>query len=492
MAGEPQREPQQTPARVAAPAELAPERTPQAFADTHVSSGTNQLGLARTIESEPPPAPSLTDAQSAIPRQLAHHRLDELIGRGGMGSVYRAFDTALERPVAVKVLLPELSNRPESRLRFMREARAQAKVRHPNVVPIHYVGVHDGVAFLSMQLVEGQSVAELLEHATFSPDRAIDIALEVASALEAGWAAGLVHRDVKPSNILLQSDGHVLLADFGLAKAVGDFEAPPSDIANLALAGSGGLTGAGGVVGTPAYMAPEQVRGEPVDHRTDMYALGITLYEMLTGSRPFTSSDLATLMEEQRVRKAAPLRSVRGDVTPRLERVIARLLNKASADRFQTWSEVRQALAAARSTSVVFGGRFARISAMLADVVLLSPLAIVGAFAEVGAIAMALGWAAMVAIWGSSPGKRLLHLKTVDAHGDELTPWMHGARTLLKLWGLLALNVVAFVPDSLFTTVAEAAVPVLWLLGLGVGILPGSRALHDRVFGTRVVYAFNS
>jgi serine/threonine-protein kinase len=224
---------------------------------------------AETLPSDTDPrAPHHLGARrtaAMIGHVLGHFRVDALLGEGGMGAVYRAWDTSLLRPVALKVVL---TDSPAARARFLREARAQAQLRHPHVVPIHYVGEAAGVVFLVMDLVEGESLADLLRREPkIDAHRALGIADEVASALEAGAAAGLIHRDVKPSNILLEKSGRALLADFGLAKEIAsrdliDPSAPePEGPVNAA------LTREGAIVGTPAYLAPEQASGAQVDHR---------------------------------------------------------------------------------------------------------------------------------------------------------------------------------------------------------------------------------
>jgi len=270
-------------------------RPADAEATTAVSDEVDPIAATAVSGSEPAAA---SRPDPLVGRQLKHFRVEAQLGRGGMGAVYRAWDLSLERPVALKVLHRESA---ETRARFMREARAQAQIRHPNVVPIHFVGEDDGIAFLVMDLVEGESLSDLLDREGRLPvDRALDIVDAVARALEAGLERGLVHRDVKPSNILLDQRGHVLLADFGLAKQVAAAEDPSVEASSGPAASGLAITRAGTLVGTPAYAAPEQATGASVDHRADVYAIGVTLYEAVCGHLPFTAPTLPELVEQHR------------------------------------------------------------------------------------------------------------------------------------------------------------------------------------------------
>ncbi len=215
------------------------------------------------------------------------YRLEGLLGRGGMGEVYRAFDTARKRVVALKVLSPHLAADPEYQARFRAESEMAARLRSAHVIPIHDYGEIDGVLFLDMRLVDGVDLAtRLLERGPLPPADAAQVIGQTANALDSAHAAGLVHRDVKPSNILLSATdgdgpGFAYLVDFGIARAVD---------------GTGGITGTGAVVGSVDYMAPERFEGLPTDHRADVYSLGCTLFEALTGSKPFPGGTLAATL----------------------------------------------------------------------------------------------------------------------------------------------------------------------------------------------------
>ena len=228
----------------------------------------------------PPMTPSTGLSEGGV---IAGYEIVRLIGRGGMGDVYQAFDPRLERPVALKVLAPRLAEDEDFRARLLRESRLAAGLDHPNVVPVYDAGEADGVLFIAMRYVDGIDLKELLRtEGPLTPARAIGIAGQVAEALDAAHARGLVHRDVKPSNVLIdRAEGreHCYLADFGLTQSVTN--RPVTD---------------GNLMGTIEYVAPEQIRGEPVDGRADVYALGCLLYEALTGESPFgRSSDVATI-----------------------------------------------------------------------------------------------------------------------------------------------------------------------------------------------------
>jgi len=254
------------------------------------------------------------------------YRLDSEIGRGGMGVVYRATDLELHREVAVKVL-PNATSSLEGRQRLMREARAAAALNHPHIISVHDVGEANGAPFFVMELAQGPSLAKA-RPAELS--RIIDIASQLCAALEHAHANNIVHRDLKPDNVLLSSslNGSVKLADLGLAL--------PADAARISRAGL--------IVGTAAYMAPEQALGQPVDGRTDLYALGVLLYEMTTGRLPFIGDDPLSVVSQHVHASVVPPRVLRPDLPRALEAVILRLLAKDPAQRFATAAETATAL----------------------------------------------------------------------------------------------------------------------------------------------------
>ncbi len=252
------------------------------------------------------------------------YRIDALIGRGGMGVVYRAYDLRLKRNVALKLIAPELSQDEHFRERFLTETEIAASLEHPNVVPIHDAGELEGQLYLAMRYVEGSDLKMLLkEHGALAPERAIAICAQVAAALDAAHARGLVHRDVKPSNVLLDEGEHAYLADFGLSRRLS--EQAPGLEPTLSL-------------GTPAYVAPEQIQGEEADGRADVYSLGCLLYECLTGEAPYPrESELASLWAH--LHDDPPVAAAH----PALAPVIARALAKKPDDRYGTCRELVEA-----------------------------------------------------------------------------------------------------------------------------------------------------
>jgi uncharacterized protein YegL/tRNA A-37 threonylcarbamoyl transferase component Bud32 len=280
--------------------------------------------------------------------EVAGYRLERFLGQGGMAVVYRAYDSRLERRVALKVLAPELSGDTSFRQRFIRESRAAAAVDHPNILPIFDAGEADGVLFIAMRLVDGRDVGELIGRDGPLPvTRVCHIVTQMASALDAAHARDLVHRDVKPANMLRDAvDGgthvdHVYLSDFGLSK--------------LSLAASG-LTSPTQFLGTLDYMSPEQIEGRPVDGRTDEYALACSAFEMLTGEPPFRQDERLAIMWAQ-LSAAPPAVTDRSPgLSPAVDQVMARALAKAADGRYRTCLDfadaLRRALGPARATVI--------------------------------------------------------------------------------------------------------------------------------------------
>lgn len=275
------------------------------------------------------------DLIAVLTRALGpQYHLGEEIGRGGMGVVFRATDLTLQRDVAVKVLNPDLAGHGASAARFLAEARLVARLRHPNILPVHAAGEAEGLLYYVMEYVAGETLRSRLQRApALTPAQAANIAADVASALEVAAAAGIVHRDVKPENILLDGSGpRALLTDFGVARA---------------LEGAEHGTGPGVAMGTPAYMSPEQAAGEEIDARSDLYSLGIVTYEMLTGRPPFDGPN-RVLLSRQIMDPPAPVSERRPDVPPALEAAVMHALEKVPEARYQTAAEFRSALLADR------------------------------------------------------------------------------------------------------------------------------------------------
>jgi hypothetical protein len=260
----------------------------------------------------------------------------DLLGEGGFAAVFRVREAPLNRDVAVKVLDLGLTPSPSLAERFVREARTVAQLEHPHIVPIYKVGGHKNeILYIVMRCLDGPSLRHLLEkYRRLSVGDAGRIARQVADALGYAHSRGVVHRDIKPDNILLDASGHVLVTDFGIAKAAQEASASQ-------------LTTQGMVVGTPQYMSPEQATGDQVDGRSDIYSLGIVLYQMLAGAPPFDGESAQSILMKQATAIPTPITRLRSDVPPALAAVIERLLAKDPAERYATADELSRALVAA-------------------------------------------------------------------------------------------------------------------------------------------------
>jgi serine/threonine-protein kinase len=275
--------------------------------------------------SDPALTTSETELRPLVERALStSYELDREIGRGGMGIVYRAKDRRLKRPVAIKILPPELAFRSEIRTRFLREAETAAQLNHPHIVPIYSVDESDGLVYFVMACVDGDNLGKRIhERGPLPIDDSRRILAEVADALAYAHARGVVHRDIKPDNILLDAvDGHALVTDFGIARAV--IEGSDSR-----------LTATGMAIGTPAYMSPEQSAGDrEIDGRSDLYSLGVVAYQMLAGELPFQASSTPAMLVKHLSERPMPIEQRRPDVPPDLAAIVMRLLEKEPQNRF--------------------------------------------------------------------------------------------------------------------------------------------------------------
>ena len=271
-----------------------------------------------------------------IDETIGQYRVLTKLGEGGMGEVYRATDSKLGRDVALKVLPANMATHPERLERFRREAKALAAVDHPGIVIVHSVEEVDGTHFLTMQLVEGRSLDRAVPPEGLPAERIVEIAIALADALAAAHDRGIVHRDLKPANIMLTHDGRVKVLDFGLAKIAGE----PGDAASQ----TDVQTRDGMVMGTVPYMSPEQIAGKKVDGRSDVFSLGVVLFELLTGQPPFTADNLSALLFAIAHHPHPQLHTLRQELPPMFEDVLNRALQKELPQRYRRAGELAQDL----------------------------------------------------------------------------------------------------------------------------------------------------
>jgi Tol biopolymer transport system component len=335
-----------------------------------------------------------TAAESIIGQKIGNYEILSLLGAGGMGEVYLARDGRLDRQIALKLLPAQFTQDPAQVQRFEREARAASVLNHPNIITIYEIGREGDAHFIAAEFVEGRTLREIIAGGKTQLRETLAIAIQVADALATAHTAGVFHRDIKPENVMVRSDGLVKLLDFGLAKPIGNRETErqkdggtevcrdgeterrrdgENEKASLSLSLSQPLshsvsqssslsqmTDPRMLMGTPAYLSPEQARGEKVDHRTDIFSLGLVLYEMVTGERPFAS--VCAISVYDKIAQEAPITIERADIPPLLKRVINRALKKDRAARYQTAEEMRNDLQrlireSGGARSVLFSGR---------------------------------------------------------------------------------------------------------------------------------------
>src|ERR1700738_4274078 len=278
--------------------------------------------------------------------KLGPYEIQSPLGAGGMGEVYRARDTRLDREVAVKVLAAHLSENLELRARFEREAKAISGLQHPNICVLYDVGRQDGVDFLVMEYLQGETLAARLARKPLTPDETLHIGIEVADALDKAHRSGIVHRDLKPSNVMLTKGGTTKLLDFGLAKlqsfGSGTQSAAPafSAVATGARMASP-VTVAGSVVGTMQYMSPEQIQGKEADARSDIFAFGAMLYEMLNGKRPFEGKSQLSVASAVLEKEPDPISKIQPLTPPSLEHVVQTCIAKDPDQRFQSVHDLK-------------------------------------------------------------------------------------------------------------------------------------------------------
>ncbi|MGB9692822.1 MAG: serine/threonine-protein kinase, partial [Candidatus Sumerlaeaceae bacterium] len=267
-----------------------------------------------------------------VPEKLGPYRLLRLLGRGGMGEVWLAHDTKLDREVAIKLMRRELMAREDAVKRFYREARAVARLNHPNIVQVYAIGEEGPIIYMVMEYVDGETVSQRLKRLGPLPlKECVNILLQAVEGLGYACARGIIHRDIKPSNMMISSDFRVKIADFGLAKIIEH---------------DSQMTVAGTAIGSPNYMSPEQARGEEADHRSDIYALGISFYQMLTNELPFTGQTPLTVLLRQIQDPLPEPEYLKQLENGRVLEVIKKMTAKNPEDRYQTYGGLAAALAA--------------------------------------------------------------------------------------------------------------------------------------------------
>ncbi len=464
--------------------------------------GADQVALDATATA--PGRPAGEAGALASGQQLGHFRVERKLGAGGMGEVYLATDLALDRPVALKVLPDELARDPSRRERLIREARAQARITHPNVGHIYFVGEDAGRLFFAMEYVAGVTLGERVAGGPLPADEALSLIRAAALGLREAQRSGFTHRDVKPSNLMLDGHGVVKVLDFGLVAGAG---------ATGDAATTGAMSPQTSLAGTPLYMAPEQARGEPVDFRADIYALGATLYHLLSGQPPFvaeTAGELRSLHASAK-RPNLPRGTLPRGTRASIDRLCARMMSPEAAARFASYDELIRALELASVEHTRPAGFWVRLMAVGIDISLASLFAIVvtltgeytiGYTTYSGNVVafpvLALFQIFDIARRGKTPGKTLFEVEVVSLEtGAPPTRRQAALRALVMLGfptiGSLAAAVLHAMDlaraAELVDSLVNLSMPVLVIVLLSSAIAaPNKRAPWDRVAGTIVRY----
>ncbi|HBQ14574.1 MAG: protein kinase [Sandaracinaceae bacterium] len=461
--------------------------------------------LAQTVAASDPGArdPILPVAPdgSLVGATLDHFVIGEVLGQGGMGEVYAATDTSLDREVAIKVLRADASGVAGMTDRFLREARAQARFNHPNIVHIYYIGRRPTIdgedsLFFAMERIGGGDLDDVLRAGeTMDPEEARDAMLQVARGLRAAQRVGVIHRDIKPSNLMVDEDGVIKIADFGLAKPVD---------------GDNQITQEGALVGSPWYIAPEQAVAEEIDFRADMYAMGAAFHHLLVGRPPFDGPRPMAVVAKHLSEPLEPLAKSAPHVPAALARIIERLLEKKPDDRYPDYDALLADLEAAAPERRAFAPIMTRTAAALGDFLIAA--ALIGFLGWIGLVV----YLAIVTVghaWrGQTPAKYLLGIEVVREDGEPLGWGRAALRTLVSLWmPILAGATIALtsgIPELLDTieslkprsldsmqnllvamAISHGFLTLLYIVGLGLAVFHPLRAtLHDLAVGSMVTY----
>ncbi|MEO8549963.1 MAG: protein kinase [Kofleriaceae bacterium] len=467
------------------------ERPARSSAEGDAEVSTDALARTATLAAS---QPATVGDELPAGLRLGHFRIDRKLGAGGMGEVYLATDLALDRPVAIKVLPAGFATSGDARDRLVREARAQARIQHPNVAHIYFIGEDAGRLYFAMEYLAGETLGDRAAKGPLSVEDALGTIRAAALGLREAQRNGFTHRDVKPSNLMADAHGVVKVLDFGLVGAVPEAATGPDAQTSLA--------------GTPLYMAPEQAKGQPIDLRADIYALGATLFHLVSGKPPFAADTVdglitmhATAARPHVPRKGPSRPAIAAPMAAAINRLVARMMAPEPADRFASYDDLIRELELVSIQHTRPAGAWVRAIAALIDVAIVTLLAVIITlpFGGGGNIDGYKGnglffvyATVLLARFGTTPGKALLELEVVGIHDGrkpsltrafvrEVT--MFGPTMLLSALG----HYVAFGFD---TDIIVLAVFVLTVLSLFVAAwrVPGKRAPWDRVAGTQVRY----
>jgi len=480
---------------------IDPSAETMASADEQAEERGPALALDETAtDPKGRPGPAGPAPQPLTGKKLAHFQVGALIGRGGMGEVYQATDLALDRQVAIKVISPDVAQDPKLRRRFFREARSQARLQHANVCHIYYIGEEDGLLFFAMEHIDGESLSKRIERDGAMPvGEALECCRMAALGLREAFRAGFTHRDVKPSNLMVDRNGTVKVVDFGLVKE--------SDAPGEGLSGDAPTIEGTTVVGTPLYMAPEQAKGEPVDFRADVYALGATLHHLVSGEPPFQGPTAMAIVSRHLTEtrpRLEPRRSARRGPAP-IDALCDRMMAKEPDGRFTDYDDLLTTIENASPARTRPAGFWVRAFALTLDLLFVQIMTMALGVVLPVSSSMVFGCVALVysvlchGRWGQTLGKAALEIEVAPAERPGPPGFSTAAMRFLAQAGLLymlagaALLCQALSLDTMTSVVYGITVAVVLLLyplegALTAWLIPNKRTLWDRASGTRVRY----